>query len=90
MNRSIEIWRACSPHAMATSQSAKAREFAFADAQHDILELHDKAKNLAEILRAIAYPRRGTSEEHMDIQGFADLIQARYTSEQLQCLGGSL
>lgn len=41
-------------------------------------------KTPEEILRAIAYPKRGTKEEIMTLQDFADLIQSHYTIEDLE------
>jgi hypothetical protein len=84
MNRSIERWKASCPTALAAGQSEAARTCAFEDARHDILELHDQNKRLAQILEMVAYPGRGTKEESMSLQDFADMIQKTYTLEQLQ------
>lgn len=43
-----------------------------------------KLKTAEQILRAIAYPKRGTKEEVMTLQDFADLIQSHYTIEDLE------
>lgn len=83
MNRSIARWQACSPKALAHDQSIAAIEYAFEDARHDILELHDQNNRLRGMLMMVAYPRRGTSEESLTIQQFADLIKSAYTIEQL-------
>lgn len=50
MKRTAEQWRKCDPRAMATAQSEVAIEFAFQDAQHDILEL---LRQNAEMLAAL-------------------------------------
>lgn len=42
LNRSVETWRLCSPYAMAHQQSLTAIEFAFEDAQKDIIALSDE------------------------------------------------
>lgn len=49
LNRVIDQWRQCSPHAMATSQSLVAIEYAFADAQADILALYALAERVARL-----------------------------------------
>lgn len=45
-----------------------------------IVELN---KRYADLLRQIAYPRRGTEEGRMDIYDAAKLIQCNFSSEQL-------
>jgi len=37
----------------------------------------------ADLLRQIAYPRRGTDEEKMDIFDAAKLIQSNFTADEL-------
>jgi len=69
---------------MASQQSEAARVYAFEDARHDILELHDQINRMRGILACIAYPRRGTKEESMNLQEYADLIQGVYTSDDLR------
>lgn len=48
----------------------------------------DKAEALnarfKDLLRQIAYPRRGTEEESMDIFDAAQLIQANFTADELR------
>lgn len=83
MNRTIDRWKICSPTAMCTQQSQVAQIYAMEDARHDIIELHDQNKRLRSLLKIAAYPRRGTEEERMDIQEFADIVQATYTCDQL-------
>lgn len=83
MNRPIERWQICSPSAMA-QQSVAAVTYALEDARHDILELHDQNKRLRALLMAAAYPRRGTEEEAMTLQDFANLVQSIYAPDQLE------
>jgi molecular chaperone GrpE (heat shock protein) len=83
MNRSIERWSVCSPLAMA-NQSNAAIKYAFEDARHDILELHDQLRRAKNLLKIAAYPRRGTNEESMLMIDYAELIQSVYTIEQLE------
>lgn len=45
LNRSIHTWRHCKPSAM-VNQSNAALEYAFIDAQHDILALVDHIRKL--------------------------------------------
>ncbi len=75
MKRKIEQWANCNPEAMA-KMSENAIMFAFKDAKSDIVAM-------AKILEAIAYPRRGTKEESMSLQDFADLIQSKFTFDDL-------
>jgi hypothetical protein len=84
MRRKIKQWRKCSPQSMAYNQSDAAKFYAFQDAQADILQLNAENQRLRDILRQIAYPKRGTEEESATLQGFADMIQATYTLEQLE------
>lgn len=49
-------------------------------------ELLKQNAKMRALLRAIAYPKRGTAEEQMTIQGAADQIQATFTLEQLEPL----
>ena len=84
MKRNISRWVKCDPDAMAREMSVGARAYAFEDAKSDILELHRDNVRLRDILRQIAYPKRGTSEESASLQNFADLIQQTYTIEQLE------
>lgn len=83
MNRPIERWQVCSPSAM-SKQSLAAITYAFEDARHDILELHEQNKRLRALLMAAAYPRRGTEEESMTIHDFAQLVQSIYAPDQLE------
>ena len=39
---------------------------------------------MSELLRIVAYPRRGTEEESMEICDAAILIQGEYTLEELE------
>ena len=75
MQRKIEQWANCNPEAMA-KMSENAIMFAFKDAKADIVEM-------AKILEAIAYPRRGTQEENMSLQDFAELIQSKFSLDEL-------
>jgi len=84
MRRKIQQWQDCSPAAMADQMSKAAQFYAFQDAQADILELDAENQRLRDLLRQIAYPKRGTSEEVMSLQEFADLIQQTYTLDQLE------
>ena len=83
MNRPIERWQVCCPASMA-KQSLAAITYAIEDARHDILELNEQNKRLRSLLMAAAYPRRGTEEESMTIQDFANLIQSIYSQDQLE------
>lgn len=83
MKREIDRWKNCDPKAMAFEQSDAAIFFAFQDAKADILELHEENARLREVMRIIAYPRRGTHEEGYGIMDMAKLIQSAYTVEQL-------
>lgn len=38
---------------------------------------------MAGILENIAYPRRGTKEESMTLQEFAEMIQRKYSLDEL-------
>ena len=56
--------------------SKSAITFALEDAKADILEM-------AKLLESIAYPRRGSKEEQMTLQEFADLIADKFTEDDL-------
>ena len=75
MKRPVHRWANCNPSAMA-QQSEAAIMYAFQDAKDDILQM-------AEILRIIGYPRRGTYEEDMDIFDIANYIQANFKLSDL-------
>ena len=75
MKRSIERWKNCNPKAMA-KQSEAAIMYAFMDAKEDILKM-------AEALQVIAYPRRGTEEENMDIEDIINYIHTNFSREDL-------
>lgn len=49
MQRSLEQWANCDPHAMATRQSPAAVQFAFEDAKHDIADLAALALRVARL-----------------------------------------
>jgi len=83
LKREIERWKNCDPHKMAYNQSLAAIMFAIADAKADIMELHEENKRLRNVMRIIAYPKRGTHEEGYGIQDMANLIQSAYTADQL-------
>jgi hypothetical protein len=68
---------------MAFNQSNAAIMFALEDAKADILELYAENKRIREVMRIIAYPKRGTHEEGYDLQDMANLIQLEYTAAQL-------
>lgn len=44
----------------------------------------ESMEDMKAILRAIAYPKRGTNEEIMEIFDAASMIQKRFTLEELQ------
>lgn len=75
MKRQAEIWAKCDPKAMAT-QSEAAIMYAFQDAKDDILKM-------AEALKVIGYPRRGTGEEAMDLDDIAKYVQANFSIDDL-------
>ena len=50
LNRSIERWKGCDPEAMTYHQSAAAIKFAFEDAKHDVLALHEIGVELLSLL----------------------------------------
>jgi len=83
MTRTIEQWKGCEPKAMAYEMSNAAIYNAFVDAKADILELQRKCEGMKAILSKIAYPRRGTEDESLDIQKAAEIIQSQFTVEQL-------
>lgn len=49
MKRTIDQWRRCSPRAMTYNQSPAAIQFAFEDAQADILALYALAERVARL-----------------------------------------
>jgi hypothetical protein len=49
-------------------------------------ELERELADTKEILREIAYPRRGTVECEKTIQDYANYIQANYTLEELETI----
>ena len=81
LSRTIEQWKRCKP---AIEQSEAAVAHTVEDAQHDILELHAALQKAQRILKKIAYPCRGTEDEWMSVQDFAERIQATFTLEQLE------
>lgn len=76
MKRRVVIWEKCNPVAMAR-QSECAIMYAFQDATSDILKM-------AEVLRVIGYPRRGTKEETMDIEDIAKYVQTNFSMDDLK------
>ena len=84
MKRKLSQYKNASPEAMAYRMSDAAKFYAFQDSRADILELAAEIQRLRNILRQIAYPKRGTAEESSTLQEFADTIQATYTLEQLE------
>ena len=50
-----------------------------------IRQLIAENARLKDLLRQIAYPRRGTEEDRMDIFDAAKLIQDNFTAEELGC-----
>jgi hypothetical protein len=84
MRRSIEQYKNSCPKTMAHDMSDNAKQFAFEDAKSDIIELYEENIKMRELLRIIAYPCRGTNEEDIDIYSASEMIQAHYTSEQLE------
>ena len=84
MKRKLSQWQGCDPNTMAYKMSDAAKFYAFQDAKADILELNAENQRLRDILRQIAYPKRGTAEESATLQDFADMIQATYTVDSLK------
>jgi hypothetical protein len=68
---------------MAHNQSDYAKQFAFEDMKADIIELYNENARLRNMMRIIAYPKRGTVEEFYSIIDIAELIQSAYTAEHL-------
>jgi hypothetical protein len=83
MKRTTEQWINCNPKAMAEEMSKAAQQFAFEDAKSDIMELSHENKLMREVLRKIAYPRRGTEEDTANIQTAAMWIQDKWTLHTL-------
>lgn len=46
-----------------------------------------RAVNALPMLRAIAYPRRGTHEEHLDAVDMAKMVQRAFTIDDLRDVG---
>jgi hypothetical protein len=84
MKRTYQQWIDCNPKVMAQEMSQAAQQFAFEDAKADILYLAHENLMMKDILREIAYPRRGTVECENSIQDYANYIQANYTLEELE------
>jgi len=76
MERSVERWSKCDPESMA-KQSDAAIAYAFEAAKKDILKM-------ALILRIAAYPRRGTDEETLTVFDIAEMIQNKFSLDDLQ------
>ena len=51
--------------------------------QTEYEELLREIARMRSILRILAYPKRGTHEERMTLQDFADLTLSQFTREQL-------
>lgn len=49
----------------------------------EVLRLQTNNARFRDLLRQIAYPRRGSEEEKMDIFDAAKLIQSNFTAEEL-------
>jgi len=49
MNRSIDQWKNCDPHAMAVRQGEAAIVFAFIDAKQDILALYSLVERVSRL-----------------------------------------
>ena len=81
MKRTIEEWKNCEPNAMAYSMSNAAKMYAFEDAKADILEMHSENLRLRNIVRAIAYPQRGTPEEEAAEQWREELREEEHRQE---------
>lgn len=62
-------WKKISPRAMHDTGSKAALYYALEDARADIL-------TLSSLLERAAYPRRGTADETMTLQQFAEIVQA--------------
>lgn len=83
LKREIEIYEKCEPYAMAHNQSRNAIMFAFEDMRADVLALHAENERFREVMRMIAFPRRGTPEEDYSLLDMAKLIQSAYSAEDL-------
>lgn len=83
MKRSLQQWINCNPKTMATEMSPAAQQYAFEDAKNDIMELAHENRLMREVLRKIAYPRRGTEEESANIATAALWIQEKWTLHTL-------
>ena len=75
MKRQAEKWRNCNPAEMA-KQSEAAIMYAFQDAITDILRM-------AEVLRVIGYPQRGTDEESMNLDNIAKYVHENFSMDDL-------
>ncbi len=73
MKRPLESWANCDPDAM-SRMSEGAIYYALSDAKADILKM-------AALLKRIAYPKRGSADEQMDIFHAAEMIQAEMPRE---------
>ncbi len=74
LNRTIKGYSQSVPKEQAKMSEA-AVMYALDDARHDILVL-------ASLLARIAYPRRGTADEHRPVQIWANEIQQVITHEE--------
>jgi len=75
MRRKVSQW-VNSDTVQMSKMSQNAIMFALSDAKLDIIEM-------AGILENIAYPRIGTKEESMTLQEFAEIIQRKYSLDEL-------
>lgn len=75
MERMVKQWKACNPFEMSLMSEA-AIAYALQDAKKDILKM-------AEALRVIGYPCRGTEEESMDLDAIAKYVQANFSLDEL-------
>jgi hypothetical protein len=77
MTRTLSTWKAINPQLMYDEGSKAALFYALEDAKADLLVL-------AELLVRAAYPRRGTPDESMTIQDFANIVQAVLPLHEVQ------
>lgn len=52
--------------------------------EHDVKKLEALNARFKDLLRQIAYPRRGTEEEYMDINDASMLIQSNFSLDELE------
>jgi hypothetical protein len=75
MKRKFEQWNSCDPKAMAQQSEAAIRS-AFEDAKEDILKM-------AEALRNIGYPKRGSLESDWDQYDIGRYVESNFDRDDL-------